>query len=756
HYFLSLWYSDHGRLYYFAFVIFFAAALVCLLPFLIAFLHGVHRSRLILTAGICLFALPWAEWLQISTEATRENWSQQILFQTTFLYAAVLAFSLFPGIVKVIHGKTFEIFHFLSQKAWLLRLPPILFFLFAAWISLFVFRQTPVTQDSASHLFQAKILSRGDFYAPAPPVPDFFSWPSDLLVMKDGRWFSMFFPGFAALLALGVPLHCEWLISPLLGAATLAIWIAYARRWHSRLEALLFGLLGLFSPFLLVMSSTVMVHTPELFITSSAIYLCRRQTEHATALRNLMLFFVFTFLVLIRSFSSFLFVSPLVVYVVVDRIKARAYGCPASILGGILTGGCLLLFYQWKTTGDPFLPGYMLEVYVRWGFGATHIFGSHSPWKGLENVSNNVLGLNYWLTGWYSGALVFLIPFFLFQRSIEKWDLLLLLNCFTLIVFYYFFFIQDLFFGPRYYYVFAPLLLLLIARTVASHAAQDNKRSRVLTAVLVVSFLSVFPERLPKFIYRYNPSNIQAGNLKKEIEGGRQKTLVFLDGNSAQSFVNWNDPFLRHPVVLCRDLGERNHEAIAAFPDYRPVYFRMEVDFEKINVETAFRFHDEPERIPSGYLSLFRLAMVIVAAKDYPDRDFFDIAYVDFFNTNEAAQQLVYLNQHASKGMEKGAYRNNFRFGLIHAGRILLIPLVAFQSGDSNWANRVDLQAFEQEFREARASFQGSGEVGKPILAQLDRVSKRIDQNRDGTLSDPEVLNYLAGKRKVFLAGTSM
>ena len=748
--FLQEWYFYQNHRSYLFFLLTGSAAAGLALSSYVTYLRCIPTLRLPFVLLLLIASLPWADWLQLSTFISREDWSRQLFLQSAFLYAVLLLFEAVREIPLQICKRALQALNFLSRKSYVFVLFPFLFFVFCSAISLFVYQQTPVVQDSSAHLFQAKIFAAGHLFAPVPPVPDFFSLSWDMLVMKDARWFGMYQPGFALLLAAAMMLQVEWFVSPLLGALTILLWLSYAKRWQSANVAVLFGLLAIFSPFLVLMCSSIMVFTPELFVASAAIYLCRSETEESKVSRSFLLFVVLLSEMLVRSFSSLPFLAPVLGYTCWKLLRSRRFLTPACILLGIFAGTSLLLLYQWKTTGNPFLPGYLLEYPdVGLGFGQ-HWIGSHTPLKSLENLSNSLLGLNYWLSGWYSGSIFFVILFFAFASKIEKWDVILALCCCGLAAFYFFFLFQDLFFGPRYYFPLAPILLLFVARS----AFDLQRLRRPVIALLIVSFFLFFPSRFKQFITKYDVSQKVSGYLKKEIrKAGSEKILVFLDRNVQNFFVNWNDPFLRSNVVICRDFGSRNREAIEAFSRYRPVYFRLDSRIEKGNVRSGYYFFDDPDPNPPGYVSHFQLASAILSANDYPDRDCFDICYEDLFNAPEAAEQIKYLKQESERQIDGPEYKRNFRLGLAHAGLLMLLPKKAFEEKGLNWRSSFSSEAFRAELEQATNRLTASGDVGSSVLFQLQRVAKRIDQNQDEILSDDEIVEYLKHKIDILTFG---
>jgi len=751
-YFLREWYLFQGPIDQILFTILHAGFLVLVLGPYSHQLKSISRFRLFLCAALLFLIFPWGEWIRLSTATSRGEWSLHIYTETVFLYGSFLFLHLLRNIASHVDPLFSKFLELLSKRS-LLWLFPLLFLVFTLCITFFIYRLKPIVQDSAAHIFQAKIFLNGKLFAPAPPAPDFFSIVGDMLVIKDGRWFGMYQPGFAAILALAMLIKAEWFICPILGAATIGIWISYVRRWHNPQAAGLFALLALLSPFLFMMSATIMVFTPELFTATCVIYLCRLQTEEEKKWRYALIFLLLLYATLVRSFSVVPFLAPVLAYTSWNRFRARSYLCPVAMAGGIILGAAIMMWYQQQTSGNPFLPGYLIEYPdVGYGFGK-HFAGEHTLTKSLENISNNLLGIDEWLNGWLSGSMFFAILFFLVEKRIQKWDVLLLLGCAGLASFYFFFFFQDLFFGPRYYYCFAPVFLLMVTRSIRPDEHNFPALKKYVGSVCVIALITFVPFKLPQFLNRY-PHDTNAGFLQEEIaKNGNQKRLVFLDQNMQNFFINWNDPFLRKPVIIIKELGDRNQEAIKSFPDYKPAYFRMDMNFEHKKIQTTTKFFDNPHYDPPGYLSLFELAMTLQAANDYWTRDSFDTTYTDYFNSDQAALNLQYLTKEESKLPAKMLYRDHFRSALIHSARMLLLPKLAFEDRGLDWATSFQADQFRKEFRAAQEDCKAAGPTCDGILRQLQRVQKRIDRNRDGQMSDSELDRYLIEKIRILFMG---
>lgn len=742
--FLSDWYFARIRSDYIGFAACLIGALLLACAHrLPALMRATALHRILLAALLLFLLLPWGEWLRLNFGASREDWSRQLYHQILFLYGVISCLRLFPRIQEWLVSPSLHLLRRAAQMRVIFWLLPLCFFLFSAWIGVFLYGKTPLVQDTAAQIFQARIFAAGRLTAPAPPVTEAFDYKGTFLAIYQGRWFCMYQPGLSLLLVPFLWARLEWLMCPLMGAVTLALWMDYIRRWHDAQLAVAFAMLFLFSPFLFLMSSTIMIHTPELLIASALLYLCRRQVETPMPHGAAWLGVLGVLMMLVRGFSMIPFLAPVLLFSFCQLWKQHRLSAPIALACGIIAGVALLGAYHYKTTGSPWIPPYrIVHPDYHYGFGPSLEGQNHTPARGLENTSNHFLGLNERLGGWYSGSAVFLIWLLLSKRKFARWDVLLLLCCGCLAVFYFFFVIQDLAFGPRYYYAMSPILLLYIARTLDG----DDPNQRLAAAVLVVSMLSFLPVGLLKSLDVYHPSSNQSRVLVEELRNmEQQKVVVFLD-KSNLNFINWNNPFLQGNYVLCRDLKDKNSEILSHFPGYQGMYFRPTSGggYQEIR----YRLSKEPREpeAKSGDVSLFALAMTLLEAANYPDKDIFDIAYVSGFGATDCMSQFADLKTKETTFAFAQSYQRQFGLGLDHIGQMLLLPRCAVLLKGEGWAAALDFAEFRNQYTASKQCMEHAGEVGKPMLRELDKAVRRIDRNRNGAMSDQEITEFLADK----------
>ncbi|HEY7161985.1 MAG TPA: hypothetical protein VH815_12035, partial [Acidobacteriota bacterium] len=351
---LNVWYEYQKPFEYgLALLAFVPACVIAFYP-LLPFVRNVSRGRKIIAALLLFLALPWGEWLQINFAFSRMDWSRQIFLNVVLIYLLGILFRAYTSFWERVYRRFIESLNRLSINKFRLWMPCLFFFLFSSWVSLYVFDRTLMIQDSAAHMFQAKIFLQGKFFAPAPPIPDFFSIEGDMVVLNNGKWYGMYLPGFAAILAAAIMIHAQWIICPFMGAITIAIWVSYVKRWYDPRTALLVSIISALSPFLLLMSSTIMIHTPELLIISAAIYLLRNEVETPSWWSKTLLALVLLIGITLRGFSILATIFPMLVYSWYATRKNQKL-ILASVIGfSLLAGGLIVAYFQLQTTGNAF------------------------------------------------------------------------------------------------------------------------------------------------------------------------------------------------------------------------------------------------------------------------------------------------------------------------------------------------------------------------------------------------------------------
>lgn len=444
--------------------------------------------------------------------------------------------------------------------------------------SYYLFEHIPHIQDSLDQVFHGKIFTLGKLTVPSHEHKEFFDFTH---MINDGKWYSEYPPGHSFLMMLGHFVGMPWIINPLMGALSIILFYFIGKELYDEKTGRLAALLGLFSPFIIFMSSEFMSHGSALFFMSSFILFFARTISRnkyynpilsgaslgmalngrpMTALAMCIPFAIYAFILLIRRFKKYVAAFSIMLVTV-----------------GIFVG--ILLMFNYLTTGDPLLFGYE----VRWGEGHNPGFGHsgwgepHTPSKGLRQNLNNLNAYNKYLFEWPIPCLFFVFLLFA-SMTRDKWDYLLIISFWGLSAAYFFYWFQDWCFGPRFMYESSVVAILLTARGIRRTPELVNKvfglktstkriRGTVGAAIIlcIIIGLSFHIRPLIK-VYSTNYWGVNASVLKAVKEKGIKNAVVFVRSHYG-SVLPANSPTFDGDVIYVRDLVMKNQIMMDYYPD---------------------------------------------------------------------------------------------------------------------------------------------------------------------------------------------
>lgn len=503
------------------------------------------------------------------------------LYMTLGLYGIVF---LFAGIYRpactCMLWDRLRLFVLTAKLPWFLTALFAAEFLLTNLISFYAFDHMPHIQDSVAQVFQGKIFAEGLLTAPSPPLRDFFYYQH---MINNGQWYSQYPPGHAFLMMLGVLAGAPWLINPLLGSVTIVLLYFLGKELYGDAIGRLAAVLGLFSPFILFMSSEFMNHATVLFLfTLFLLFYARTVRLHSTVCA-IIAGACLGWIVNIRPLTAVSLALPFAVHACFLLWRRfRRYRKPflALTLTAALFTAMLLLFNQ-LTNGSPFLFGYQVL------HGNEHLPGfGHAAWgephtlvRGIRNTLHNFVGLNKYLFEWPIPSLAFVFILFA-SGSANRWDRLLFFAFLSLAAGYLIYWFQDWCFGPRFLYAAAGAMILLTARGIQSMPRLCRRMSKhplsarsiygLTTATLVFCFAYGLTSNVPALYDVYSNSYWGVNTkLFREVETrGVGKALIFTR-HYFGCLLMANSPLLDTDVIYVRDSGARNKEIMALYPGYR-------------------------------------------------------------------------------------------------------------------------------------------------------------------------------------------
>jgi hypothetical protein len=387
-------------------------------------------------------------------------------------------------------------------------------FIFCAAYNYFVFEHVPHVHDEIAYLFQARIFLTGHFSAPLPCAPGSFDFPH---IVNSGRWYSIYPPGFPALLALGLLLGVPWLINPLLGGLAVILIFLLGVEVYSRRVGILAALLSAVSLWMLLTSSSLMSHTSSMFAGAVFLLFSFRSLRAPTIVNGLAAGLGLGAAILIRPANAVLLAAVFLVVLViwtVREFKARWKNILALALAMGLAAG-FFLYYNAATTGHALKPGYI----ARYGSAYSVVFGrpatldfDFTPLTSVVQIGDNLGAINRYLFGWPLTSLwplLFLVWAWIRREEGTGRDLLLLSAFLTMLVGFFFFWGAFTYFGARMYFEAFPLLVLLAARGLdaapkllagAARGVGVKAWTRVLAGCLVVLVVYAFAVSWPGWV----------------------------------------------------------------------------------------------------------------------------------------------------------------------------------------------------------------------------------------------------------------
>lgn len=470
------------------------------------------------------------------------------------------------------------------------------------WISAVVYRGIPNVQDAVAYFFQAKTLTTGRLWAPAPQLPSFFS--QQFILVYHGHWFGKYPPGWPLVLAIGLLVHAPWLVGPVMSAASLGLLYLIGREIYGWKVGILAALLGLTSPFWLFLGASYYPHAASGFFLISFVYLLvlwdRKVSGERTrvwswratdALFLIPAGLVFGLAFITRQLDAAVLSVPFLV-IFLRRPLALVW-----VGFGAVWPAIFYLFYNRLVTGSFFGNAYTLErPFDRLGFGR-HVGGptaysaNFTFARGLWNVSYDLAHLESGLFGWpYFFAIALVAVPFALGRA-RRWDWIFAASVLCLVSAYIFYFADGVWFTyPRYWYVTIPWLCLLVARGfqelyrwplwVGLRLPRIRGAALIapglLLGVLVLYDAIIYTPATTALISSYGRHSLIAITAAKRAR--LHNALIFQVQNKTLwwpygGVLPQNSPLLTGNIIWARDEGPKDVQLMALYPTRR--FYRM-------------------------------------------------------------------------------------------------------------------------------------------------------------------------------------
>jgi hypothetical protein len=401
-----------------------------------------------------------------------------------------------------------------------------------------VFSARPLLIDEVVQLLQARIYTSGHLWLPVAAHREFFSILH--LVDTGDKVYSQFPPGGPAMLALGELLHAPWLVGPVCGAISVALFARLLKRTDpGASSAFHLGATLLFAvaPFGAFMFASHMNHVTTLM------WLLVATLGLAQVVRDDVPKTGWAFVngiglgaaAAIRPLDAFAFAVPAAAWLLLLawRDKRRWLDVAASGVGVAIPFGAML-WVNARTTGSPFLFGYE----VLWGkahglgFHTAPWGAAHTPARGLELISLYVTRLQTYLFETPFPSMLPVIASLALTRRLSALDRYLLVSATLLGALYFAYWHDGFFLGPRFVFPWLPVLVLFAAR-LPGLVKERFGRGRVwigTNAALASGALMAVGLALPERVLLYQGAltSMRADYTAESANAGVKDALVFV------------------------------------------------------------------------------------------------------------------------------------------------------------------------------------------------------------------------------------
>jgi len=446
---------------------------------------------------------------------------------------------------------------------------------------------------------------------PAPPVPAAFSFY--MIPHEADRWYSIFPPGWAALLAIGVLAGAPWLVNPLLAGVSTLLVFPLLVNLYDRRTARIGVILLCSSPWFLFMGMNLMSHMSTLtFTLAASVAVIRARGPAAVGWASVggacagvvglirpldgLIVAVLVGLWAAGIAGPRLKVSAIVAFVLF-ALAVNSLQLPYNkALTGEMTQSPLMTYYdKYHGPGTNAL-GFGPERGLGWEIDA---FPGHSPVEALINAGLNTFSINVELFGWSTGSLI-LVVLFLFSRNLRRSDYLMVATIAAIVGAYsLYWFNGGPDFGARYWFLtLVPLAALTVRgmqflsgsvqldaasqklggqRRPAPYSGAMFHDGRVVAAVgtlCLLALVNYFPWRAVDKYYHYLGMRPDIPELAKEYNFGR--SLVLVRGKAHPDYTSaWIYNSLDYntdgPIFAWDRSLDLRSQLIRAYPD-RPVW----------------------------------------------------------------------------------------------------------------------------------------------------------------------------------------
>ena len=487
------------------------------------------------------------------------------------------------------------------------------------------YEAVPRVQDEVNYYFQGKILASGQFFVPSHDLAEFFTVR---FFVNDGQMFSLFQPGWPALMAVGHLVGAPALVAPAVTAASTGFFFGASRRILGEATGRWATLMLAATAVFIFQGASMMSHGSAAMCGLGMLYFAARYWEERTAAFAVVAGAFLGYMFTVRAGTAVGMGAPMGVAMVYlwwkGELDWTAFAWAAL---GFVPVASLQFWYNWTLSGD--ILSFPQDRYFeltepipdchRLGIGGD--IGcprEHGPdlgpdgftWGRAVEVTQIRFAQFRWdLFGTGLGVLLVGLPFF--SDRVGRYKYLLLGFLLGLVGLYFFYYYHGNCFGARYYFEAVPACIMLIAAgwkglfAAARHWDAGPTALRRAACGLIAASALFFPAfsasvEFPLLWERYGPGywGVDRSVINTVEEAEIDNAVVILANRNDKHYrigFFLNDPDLEGDVLFVRDFGKQNAQLKTYYPGREFYAFyrtgQSEGRLRKLNLEPT------PERV---------------------------------------------------------------------------------------------------------------------------------------------------------------
>lgn len=465
------------------------------------------------------------------------------------------------------------------------------FLLLAASISQGVFGGIPHVGDTHAQFVHAKIFASGHFYLDSHPLRQFFDFQN---MINDGRYYSVYAPGHAAMLAIGHLTGAPWLINPALGSLTVIAVYLLAREIGGKSAGFTAATLMLVSPFVVFMSSEYMNNVTCMLFLTLFLFCYIRQHKTGSWRYAIAAGLCVGYAFITRPQSTLPFALPMAFHAmgILVQNPGKHFARTLCMAMAFTLFVALLLGYNVIMNGNPWVMSQTDPTKF-----ITHLTSTESILKRLPDdiarLNKTVSSLHAYLFGWPTSSLIFVMLLFMFQGQ-QRYGTLLIVCCLSQLASLIINPFYSMIFGPRYLYETSSSLIVLTALCLVRMPAIIRNRLHTrlpygatrgaITIMIAALFLMAFPSHILSR-YKDYKNHYWEGNADfyhNVMRNVQTPALVFCTSYKNFRWVYFMGPPLdSNPVIVALDKGKENQKLMEYYPD-RHVYLASDTETIRI------------------------------------------------------------------------------------------------------------------------------------------------------------------------------